>query len=65
MEWIEKWKKQFHHKVNTIDLNAQKLHQGVTVFIPPVTIRSIQNQELLRALDSEHHLMKITEQQST
>jgi uncharacterized protein YabN with tetrapyrrole methylase and pyrophosphatase domain len=39
---------------------ADVLHQGVTVFIPPIATRSIEDQDLLVAMDEAVHLRQLT-----
>lgn len=46
--------------LNTIEEKASELHQGVTVFIPPVKVRDIADRELLQEMDAVDHLKKVT-----
>jgi hypothetical protein len=49
MEWIEKWKKQFHHKVNTIDLKCG-INTGETLVGKLSTLKEINLQHLAQLL---------------
>ena len=42
--------------------HAHKLHAGFTLYVPPSSVGPIQDLELLRLLDSEEHLRRITRQ---
>lgn len=43
-----------------MDKHAVDLHQGATVYIPPVRIREIQDEELLKKINDTSHLTNIT-----
>lgn len=48
-----------------IEAYAQKLHAGVTLYIPPVSTRPVVDLELLKDLDSVSHLQKIVDPPAT
>lgn len=41
--------------------HADALHPGITLYVPPCTLRPAQDLELLQRLDSIHHLRTITD----
>lgn len=46
--------------LETIEEKAEHLHQGVTVYIPPVNLREIKNKKLLKSMDELNHLEELT-----
>lgn len=47
-----------------IDSHHQVLHQGITLYIPPASLRPVLDEELVRELDSVSHLKGITSDKS-
>jgi uncharacterized protein YabN with tetrapyrrole methylase and pyrophosphatase domain len=47
--------------LETIEEKADELHQGLTVYIPPVIIREVQDQDLLKAMDDSTYLKEVTQ----
>jgi hypothetical protein len=41
---------------------SDKLHQGVTIYIPATKVRDIEDQELMRAMDDVNYLEELTSQ---
>jgi hypothetical protein len=39
---------------------SDKLHQGVTIYIPATKVRDIEDQELMRAMDDVNYLEELT-----
>jgi uncharacterized protein YabN with tetrapyrrole methylase and pyrophosphatase domain len=46
--------------LGTIDDVALDLHQGVTVYIPPLEFRAVKDEEILKAMDSTTYLEELT-----
>jgi hypothetical protein len=46
--------------LDTIEDKAAELHQGVTVFIPPMKIREVQDCALLQSMDEVEYLRELT-----
>lgn len=47
--------------LETIEGKADELHQGLTVYIPPINIREVQDQNLLKAMDDTTYLKEVTQ----
>jgi len=47
--------------LETIEEKADELHQGLTVYIPPINIREVQDQDLLKAMDDTTYLKEVTQ----
>jgi len=47
--------------LSEIATHAAALHPGITLYVPPCTVRPVQDFALLKALDSAEHLLSITE----
>lgn len=46
--------------LETIEEKADELHQGLTVYIPPISAREVQDSELLAAMDDAKYLEKFS-----
>jgi|ERR1043165_303669 uncharacterized protein YabN with tetrapyrrole methylase and pyrophosphatase domain len=48
--------------IGTLETQAEFLHQGLTVYIPPIHLREVADLELLEIIDSSEHLQEIAQQ---
>lgn len=48
--------------LDTIEERANDLHQGVTVFIPPIRIRPVEDEDILKSMDDVVFLEQMTQE---